>query len=202
MKINIIVAGVGGQGNVTAAYLLGVAALEAGFNVRVADVYGLAQRGGAVVSHVRIGRVYSPLIGKGEADVIVSLEPMEALRNAAKFVKREGVVLTNTYPIYPIEASVGEFQYPETGKLLKAMKKLAKTVVAINAQRLANEAGLPIAANIAMLGALAALEVLPFTAQHMRSVVEKYIPRFKEENLKAFNLGFRACGEVLSHRDR
>jgi len=197
-----MVAGVGGQGNVTAAYLLGVAALEAGFNVRVADVYGLAQRGGAVVSHVRIGKVYSPLIGGGEADVVVGLEPMEALRNAAKFVKREGIVLTNTYPVYPIEASIGEFQYPEIGKLLEAMGRLAKTVVAIDAQRLANEAGLPIAANIAMLGALAALEVLPFTAQHVRNVIEKYIPRFREENLRAFDLGFRACREFLGHGDR
>ncbi len=202
MKRNIIVAGVGGQGNVTAAYLLGVAALEAGLSVRVADVYGLAQRGGAVVSHVRMGKVYSPLIGEGEADVVLGLEPMEALRNAVKFVRQDGIVLTNTYPVYPIEASIGEFQYPGLGKLLEAMKELAKTVIAIDAQRLANEAGLPIAANIAMLGALAALEVLPFPAQHLREIVERHVPRFKEENLKAFDLGFKACREVLGHGDR
>ncbi|MEM2743420.1 MAG: 2-oxoacid:acceptor oxidoreductase family protein, partial [Candidatus Methanomethylicaceae archaeon] len=121
MELNIIIAGVGGQGNVKAAHILGLAAMKAGYNVNVSDVYGIAQRGGAVLSHVRIGNVHGPLVEEHKADVILGLEPMEALRATAKYLKIGGIVVLNTRPIYPIEVTTGKMNYPDVNEMIKIM---------------------------------------------------------------------------------
>ena len=190
-ELNIIISGVGGQGNVKAAQIIGVAAIRAGYKVRISDVYGIAQRGGPVVSHIRIGQeIYGFLVEENKADIVLGLEPMETLRAVAKFLKVGGLVIMNTRPIYPVEVNIGKAIYPDVSMILSEISKVARSVVTLDATEVAKDAGLPIASNIVMLGVLAGSDVLPFQAELLKEAVKENIPRFLEENLRAFDAGF------------
>lgn len=190
-ELNIVISGVGGQGNVKAAQILGTAAIKAGYRVRISDVYGIAQRGGPVVSHIRIGEeVYGPLVEEHKADIVVGLEPMEALRAVAKFLKVGGMVIVNTRPVYPVEVNIGKASYPDVKEMVFIMEKIAGSVITLDATQVAKDAGIPIASNIVLLGVLAGSGMLPFQAELLKEAVRENIPRFLEENLRAFELGF------------
>ncbi|MCX8182409.1 MAG: indolepyruvate ferredoxin oxidoreductase subunit beta [Candidatus Methanomethyliaceae archaeon] len=190
LEINIIISGVGGQGNVKAAQILGAAAIKAGYKVRISDVYGIAQRGGPVVSHIRIGQeIYGSLVEENKADIVLGLEPMEALRAVAKFLRVGGLVIMNTRPIYPVEVNIGKAVYPDVGEMLSAISKVAGWVITLDATEVAKDSGLPIASNIVMLGVLAGSGALPFEAELLRDAIKENIPRFLEENLRAFDAG-------------
>lgn len=196
--IEIIIAGVGGQGSVKAAQILGSAALRAGLKARVSDVFGISQRGGPVVSHVRIGnKVFGPLVSEHSADVIVGLEPLETLRAAIDFIKPGGTVLMSTRPHYPIEVNMGIARYPPVRDVINVLRSVAR-VIALDPLEVAERVGLPVAANVVMLGALAATEVLPFPTSTLKESVKENVPYAVDQNLKAFEMGYLEARKLLN----
>jgi len=189
-ELNIILAGVGGQGNVRGALILGTAAVKAGYRARVSDVYGIAQRGGPVLSHVRIGReIYGSMVEEHRSDIVVGLEPMEALRATSRFLRPSGTVILSTRPIYPVEVNTGKAQYPRLEEILAVIGKASRKIVTLDATKVAEEAGIPIAANIVVLGVLAGLGILPFSELALKDAIRENIPRALEQNLRAFEAG-------------
>lgn len=188
--LNVIIAGVGGQGNVRSAQILGSAAVKAGFRARVSDVFGIAQRGGPVLSHIRIGtEIYGSMVKEHSADVVVGLEPMECLRAVSKFLKPGGIAIMSERPIYPVEVNTGKMEYPKIGEMLRMIKDVASKVIVLDATKVAEGFGIPIAANVVMLGVLAGTSILPFPPDLLKESVREVIPRSIEANLKAFDAG-------------
>ncbi len=192
MRINIHIVGVGGQGILTASKILANAALAEGLNVIMSEVHGMAQRGGVVESSVRIGDVHSPIIGNGKADVILSFEPLEAYRALDK-ANGNTKIVTNIEPMVPFTVTIGEGQYPPVAMMLEGMKKVTPYVHSFDAFALAREAGTEKAANVVMLGALSALDILPISPEKMKEMVGFTVPaKFRDVNMKAFDLGYKA----------
>ncbi len=190
MKVGIVYAGVGGQGVLTASSIVGKAALLSGMNVVMSEVHGMAQRGGIVVTEMKIGEAKSPLVGNGEGDIIVGFEPVEAYRVLHK-AHRGSYVIVNTEPIIPTTVSLEGENYPKVEELLKSMKEL--NVIAIPATELARKAGNAIATNIVMLGALSRVPVFPISKDKLVEAIKATInPRYHEMNLRAFELGYEA----------
>ncbi|MBQ9633172.1 MAG: indolepyruvate oxidoreductase subunit beta [Lachnospiraceae bacterium] len=184
---NIMIVGVGGQGSLLASKLLGHLLLASGYDVKVSEVHGMSQRGGSVVTYVRYGeKVYSPVIDEGEADCIVSFELLEAAR-WMRFLKKDGVIVTNTQTIDPMPVITGAAEYPDG--LVDKMKAAGVRVDAIDALALAREAGSVKAVNLALLGRLSRyFEEIP--AERWQESIEACVPpRFLELNKKAFVLG-------------
>ncbi|HDS45759.1 MAG TPA: indolepyruvate oxidoreductase subunit beta [Methanomicrobia archaeon] len=194
---DIIVVGVGGQGVILLAHVIGKSALKAGYSVRGAETHGMAQRGGSVITHIRIGCIYGPLVPPGGADILVALEPAEALRYAHYLVK-DGVVLVNTNPILPVTVTTGRATYPPLDELCAPLQYISKTVKAVNATELAIDAGTPQAMNVVMLGLLAAYLPLPEELL-LETLAESIKPKYLAMNKRAFELGKQAC---LSERVR
>lgn len=190
MKQDIILAGVGGQGILSIAFVIDNAALADGLQFKQAEVHGMAQRGGAVQSHLRLSsdRIWSDLIPKGEADLILSVEPLEALRYF-DYLKPDGIAVTSSTPYKNIP------DYPDLGKVLAAVRKAKRSVI-VDSERIAKEAGTSKAQNIVMLGAASPFLVLK--EESLRSLIEILFkprgPAVVEANLKAFELGRRAAG--------
>lgn len=191
MKVGIVYAGVGGQGVLTASSIVGKAALLSGLNVVMSEVHGMAQRGGIVVTEMKIGReVKSPLLGSGEADIVVGFEPVEAYRILHK-AHPGSYVVVNTEPIIPTTVSIQGERYPEVKEIIEKMKDLK--VISLEATELARQAGDAIATNIVMLGALAKIPVFPIKKETLIEALKSTInPRYHEMNLKAFELGYNA----------
>ncbi|KYK29801.1 hypothetical protein AYK20_00260 [Thermoplasmatales archaeon SG8-52-1] len=190
-KINIILTGVGGQGVITAANILGKAALKEKVNVFVSEVHGMAQRGGSVNCSVRMGNVSGPLVSSGTADVILSTEPIEALRYI-QYSNKETKIITDINPVIPYTVSVGEEKYPEINEVFNELNKYGK-LYKIDAVKISKDAGALITKNIVMLGALAATDVLPFKSEKLLETILENIPaKFKDINKKAFEGGLKA----------
>ena len=193
---NIIIGGVGGQGNVLASQILGEMLVSQGYVITIGETYGASQRGGAVMSHLRISTKdqFSPLIPEGQCDLLVSLEPVEALRILDAYGNPRVMTLLNTRPIHPIDVISGNATYPEVSRVISKIKELSRRVWTLNATEIALEMGDPIFSNIAMLGALCAIGVLPIHRQGFESIIRDLLPsRLLEENFKAFDKG----GEVV-----
>ncbi len=196
--VNVVVAGVGGQGSILASHLLAEAALKDGREVKLAETFGAATRGGSVMAHVRVGEVWSPMMMEDEADAVISMEPLEALRVGIKFLKPGGWVLLNTRPWYPVDVAVGRVQYPSTESIVDNLKKLDARVLPIDATELALQAGNSRAANTVMLGGLFVLGVLDISeASLFDAMAERWPDRLVEINHKAYNLGYRAVAESM-----
>ncbi len=150
MNKNIIIAGVGGQGILTIATILDLAAMNAGLNIKQAEVHGMSQRGGAVQTHLRISdsEIHSDLIPLGQADLILSVEPLEALRYIP-YLKPEGAIVTSDEPF----KNIGN--YPDENAVFEEIKKTTKDVIFVDAKKIANQLGNPKSSNIVMLGAAA-----------------------------------------------
>ena len=190
-KTNIVLTGVGGQGVITAANILGKAALKAKINVFVSEVHGMAQRGGSVNCSVRMGNVSGPLVATGTADVIISTEPIEALRYI-QYSNSSTKIITDITPVIPYTVSVGGEEYPDVKTVFKELSKYGK-LFKIDAVKIAKDAGALITKNIVMLGALAASDVLPFKSEILLETILENIPKkFKDINKKAFEGGFKA----------
>ena len=187
---NVILAGVGGQGVLLFAEILGEVAVKAGYNVRVSEIHGMAQRGGAVVSDVRIGeKAVSPTVLEGTVDVIVGLEPMEALRNI-KFANAKTLVLVNTAVVKP-SGIPQDVQYPPLERIVEKIRLFTKNIVTIDAANIAKSLGNTNVLNVVMLGALAASRKLPLKPEIIRDGIRDSVSeRFVEINLKAFDAGF------------
>jgi indolepyruvate ferredoxin oxidoreductase beta subunit len=189
---NIIITGVGGQGNVLAARLLAVAALEAGMEVSVGDVFGLTQRGGSVASHVRWStqRRLPPLVPKGQLDVLVAFEPLEALRMQTQYGRRDTVVLVNNQPVLPIGVQAGRFDYPDWQILAETIDKISGRVWMVPGSRAARELGNIQVLNVIMIGSLFASGVTGLNHEDFEAVIVSQIPKkYASLNLKAFRRG-------------
>ncbi len=189
---NVIITGVGGQGNVLASRLLGGMMAAKGCLVTIGETFGASQRGGSVMSHVRISgkAVSSPQIPKGRADVIVSLDPAEAVRVLAGYGNPETVLLTNTHPVYPVGVIKGELDYPPVDELRDAVKSVVSASYFVDATERALALGNPILANIVVLGALGGLGVVPFNRDDFkRAIAIRLAPHLLPINLQAFDAG-------------
>lgn len=189
---NLIITGVGGQGNVLASQILGQLLVNKGYTVTVGETYGASQRGGSVMSHMRVSvrDQFSPLIPEGQADLVIGLEPTEVLRVLAPYGNPGTMVLLNTRPIHPIDVIAGDVRYPELGDLLERIRALSARMWTLNATEIALEMGDPIFSNIVMLGALSALEVLPIDLEGFKTVAGQLVSANRvEDNLLAFQRG-------------
>lgn len=196
---NVIIGGVGGQGNVLASQILGEMLVSQGYVITIGETYGASQRGGAVMSHLRISAKdqFSPLIPEGQCDLLVSLEPVEGLRILDAYGNPRVMTLLNIRPIQPIDVISGNATYPEVSKVISKIKELSKRVWTLNATQIALEMGDPIFSNIVMCGALCAIGVLPIDRQGFESIIRDLLPsRLLEENLKAFDKGKEVVQEI------
>ena len=186
---DIILAGVGGQGILSIAFVIDNAALKEGLNVKQAEVHGMAQRGGAVQSHLRLSsdRIWSDLIPKGGADLILSVEPLEALRYL-DFLKPQGRIVTSSNPFINIT------DYPDQESVLARIREIPGSVV-VDAEKLAKEAGSSRAQNTVMLGAAARHLIVAEDSlkDYIRVLFEKRGEKILLANMKAFELGGRAA---------
>lgn len=186
-QTNILIVGVGGQGTLLASVLLGNLGLEKGYDVKLSEVHGMAQRGGSVVTHVKISEdtVNSPLIEEGDADVIIAFEELEAYR-WLPYLKKDGTIYVNTQKILPMPVIQGQAKYPEN--IMEVLEASAGTVKAFDALAIAEECGSVKAVNVVLLGA--ASKDLPFDEGSWIKVIEENVkPKFIELNKKAFAMG-------------
>ncbi|MBQ8795693.1 MAG: indolepyruvate oxidoreductase subunit beta [Clostridia bacterium] len=186
MNKSIMIVGVGGQGSLLASKLLGKLLMNEGLDVKVSEVHGMSQRGGSVVTYVRCGeKVYSPVIDKGGADCIVSFEKLEAAR-WVEYLKKDGVIITNTQQIDPMPVITGAAVYPEN--ILEELKEKVK-VDELDALSLATEAGSAKAVNIVLMGRVAKYFDISYD-KWINAIETTVAERFVELNKKAFELGY------------
>ena len=189
---NVIVTGVGGQGNVLASQLIGAVLVDLGYKVTIGETYGASQRGGSVMSHVRISKnhQYGPLIPPRSADLIMALEPSEAARVLAQFGNPLTVSVVNSRPVHPVDVISGQIAYPAIDDLLEKIKSLSNKTYFINATDKALELGNPILANIILIGAVAGAGILPITEDRLEQSIVDYLSADKVEiNRTAFRIG-------------
>lgn len=187
---NIMIVGVGGQGTLLASKLLGAVLLGQNYDVKVSEVHGMSQRGGSVVTYVRFGeKVYSPIIDKGEADIILSFELLEAAR-WLEYLKPGGQIIVNTQRMEPMPVIIGAAEYPEN--IVDKMENSGAKVDAMDFLAIANEAGSSKAVNIALMGRLS--NYFPDIDDAVwDEAIEKIVPaKFLELNKKAFKMGKNA----------
>ena len=187
---NIMIVGVGGQGTLLASKMLGYVLLQQGYDVKVSEVHGMSQRGGSVVTYVRYGKkVYSPVIDKGEADVIISFEKLEAAR-WLEFLKKDGTIIPNTQEVEPMPVITGAAAYPEN--LIEKMQAAGAKVDAKDFLSIAQEAGSAKAVNIALMGRLSTY-FSEISDEQWQDAIEKIVPpKFLDLNRKAFEAGRNA----------
>ena len=185
-NINIMIVGVGGQGSLLASKLLGRIFLDNDYDVKVSEVHGMSQRGGSVLTYVRVGeKVYSPIIDKGEAEYVISFEILEAAR-AMDFLKADGRIITNLQEINPMPVVAGKTVYPEN--LAQKIKDEGFSIDAFDALSLAEEAGSSKAVNLVLMGRLS--KHFDFPEDEWIGTIEKSVPeKFLEMNKRAFLLG-------------
>ena len=183
---NIMIVGVGGQGTLLTSRILGGLAIAGGYDVKLSEVHGMAQRGGSVVTFVRYGdKVAEPIVEEGQADVIIAFERLEALRYA-HFLKKDGVLIINDWRIDPMPVVIGAAQYPEDiiGTLSKDYK-----VYTVNATEEAKKLGNSRVFNLIVLGIAA--QHMDFTKEQWYEVIEKTVPeKTIEINKQAFDVGY------------
>jgi indolepyruvate ferredoxin oxidoreductase beta subunit len=192
---NLIIAGVGGQGNILASQVVAQAALTEGLNATIGETYGVSQRGGSVMSHVRLtaGTPVGPLIPQGEADLLVGFEPVEALQVAMDFGSPRTHVILNPRPVYPIGVLSGDLAYPPVERILDLLQRHVAVLRTVPATDIAREAGEIRSMNLVMVGALAAAGLLPMKKEtYVEAIREQFRGSALEINLRAFEHGYEA----------
>jgi indolepyruvate ferredoxin oxidoreductase beta subunit len=193
--LNLIICGVGGQGNILIASLLAASLNRKNYHVTVGDTFGAAQRGGAVFSSVRISslRPYGPLIPKGRAHIILGLEPLETLRLLIQYGNPDVICLTNTYPIYPVGVMAKNLRYPNFKELERSIAELSKFAYFVKATEMAVKLGMQISMNVIMLGALIGSKQVPLKKRDIEEEMRKTFPSSRLKiNLRAFEAGINA----------
>jgi indolepyruvate ferredoxin oxidoreductase beta subunit len=187
-KLDILVTGVGGQGVVLASDIIGETALAAGFDVKKTDTLGMAQRGGSVVSHVRLAeKVWSPLIKEGEVDLLLAFEKLEAAR-WSHYLKPGAIAIVNSYEQPPLSVSLGQEKYPDDDAIKTALQRRTDKIYFIDANRLAKELGNVRTLNILMLGCFSAFA--PIDVAVWKESISRRLPEnIREINLAAFTMG-------------
>jgi len=192
MKMDVVISGVGGQGNIFASLVISEYAMKKNLTVIGAETIGAAQRGGAVVSHIRIadGEIFSPIISRGQADLLIGMEYVELLRHM-RLLNPKGMYLLNAMKIPTVLNNMALDEYPETEDILKAIRKYCPKGYVVEASATAKKLGNVQMTNVVMLGALT--KVVPFFEyQEMKLLVTSNSPtRFKEANVKGFEEGYQ-----------
>ena len=186
MSKNIMIVGVGGQGTLLASRILGNVVISEGYDVKVSEVHGMSQRGGSVVTYVKYGdKVYSPIIDRGGADIVLAFEMLEAYR-ALPYLKKGGRMIANTQKIDPMPVITGKMEYPKDIE-----KKLSEKVdlITADALSLAERAGNIKAVNVVLIGLLAKSSEIPYE-KWVKAIETTVPPKFLEVNKKAFDLGY------------
>ncbi|MEN3046282.1 MAG: indolepyruvate oxidoreductase subunit beta [Candidatus Hydrothermales bacterium] len=186
-EFNIIISGVGGQGIILSSEILALTAMESGFDVKKSEVHGMAQRGGSVVSHVRIAKkVYSPLIEKGKGDILLSFEKAETLRWVHYLKKNSPIIIVNDLELVPPIVSLGLEEYPKNVE--ETLRKITEKLYFIPAVDLAEKIGNARSFNILLLGVLSTF--LPFEEKIWEKVIRENSPtEYSEINVRAFKKG-------------
>ncbi len=186
MTKKIMIVGVGGQGTLLASRILGNTVINEGYDVKVSEVHGMSQRGGSVVTYVKYGdEVYSPIIDKGEADIILAFEMLEAYR-AIPFLKKDGKLIVNTQEIDPMPVITGAMKYPEN---IEEKLKAKLDVTLVDALSLAEKAGNFKAVNVVLIGVMAKSTDIAYE-KWIETIKTTVPPKFLDINLEAFNLGY------------
>ena len=189
---SIIITGVGGQGNVLASRVLGGMFVNKGYKVTIGETFNASQRGGSVMSHLRLSKnsTWSPQIPLSKADMIVSLEPVEAIRVLSAYGNPDVVFLSNIRPIYPVNVIKGEVAYPDLPDLEASVRDLIPGAIFIDATREAVTLGNAILVNIIMLGAIQGLGILPMDREDFRMAIgQRVAAKQVEINMQAFDIG-------------
>lgn len=186
MTKSLLLVGVGGQGTILVSKILSEGLLEEGYDVKMAEIHGMSQRGGSVTTQIRFGdKVYSPTVNKGDADVLVSFEKIEALRYIP-MLKKNGTLIINEEEIWPLTVLAGLEEYPEG--VMEEIKEKLDNIVSVDARKIAEEIGEPRSANIVMLGLM--VKALGIDKIDWVSKIKEFLPeRFHEANIEAFQKG-------------
>jgi len=188
----IVFVGVGGQGNLLATRLLGEACLAAGISAVASEIHGMAQRGGIVESALVMG-ARSPIVSKGEADILLGFEPLETLRALNK-CNNNTVVITNIHPLPPFTVATGHGVYPDICKITDLIRENIGSLITLDGDELAARAGNPLSLNMVMLGTLIGSKLIPLDEDLLRETISKTTKQaFLESNLKAFDFGIAAA---------
>ena len=198
-EINIIICGTGGQGVVLVSELLGTAAVKGGVAVKGSEVLGMAQRGGSVFSNLRLGGdVIAPMTPEGKVDVIIAVEPSEALRNMQYLVKN-GVVVLNTTTVIPYTVYLGKSGYPTQDQMINKLKEITNRIITLDANALAKHAGSAQAANVVMLGALFGTGLMPVPDECAKeAILGHFNAKVGAINITAFGLGYDLVKKALA----
>jgi indolepyruvate ferredoxin oxidoreductase, beta subunit len=193
-ELNIIIAGVGGQGVVLLSEILGNAAVRDGLKVRGSEVLGMAQRGGSVFSNIRVGTdVDAPMTADGKCDVLMGVEPSEALRNI-QYLNKKSIVVLNIRKVIPSTVSMGKCTYPEIEQITAKLKAASGRVITMDAAEIAEKAGNRQTANVVMIGALFGCGNIPIKIETVKACIKERVPaKALETNLKAFDMGRETC---------
>jgi len=187
---NIYISGVGGQGIIKTSTVIGEAAMKSSMPVVMSEVHGMAQRGGGVSTELKIGNAYSPIIENGSADLLISFEPIEALRAIPKISGKTSVIV-NKSPIYPFNLRTSEISYPDITATLDELENKSMKVYAIEADRIAKESGHLLSMNMVMLGGAVAVKGFPLKKKIILDSMKANLPeKSLDINMKAFEHGF------------
>lgn len=200
-SMNLVIAGVGGQGNVVASDIVASALSRQGYLVSVGETFGASQRGGSVMSHVRASRTVrpGPLIPKGLVDVVLGFEPLEALRVLTDYGRGTTRVVVNPRPVYPLAVQVGEATYPDLDELLATIGRIAADVLVVEGTDLARQAGDVRAQNLAMVGGLVGSGWLGLEASAVEDILgERFSETLLTLNRGAFHRGLRAARSLAA----
>ena len=197
-EFNVLITGVGGQGVILMSELLGNAAVKDGLKVRGSEILGMAVRGGSVTSVIRFGDdVYGPLIPAGKCDVLIGMEPSEALRNIS-CLSKTSIVIVNIAITIPFTVSIGQSSYPSLEDIFANLFDASGGLIKLDAAGIAREAGSLLTSNIVMLGALFGTEKMPIKTETMKAIIQHHFPaKTIPVNIKAFELGYKASYKTV-----
>lgn len=186
-KLNIMIVGVGGQGTLLASRILGNVALKKSYDVKVSEVHGMSQRGGSVVTYVKLGeKVYSPIAEKGDVDILLAFEELEALR-WVEYLKDGGMLVVNEQKIDPMPVIMGKARYPQN--ILNKIKEECKNVISVDALRMAKDCGNIKTVNTVLLGLIA--KHTSIEKEAWLKTIEEVVPqKYRDVNIKAFEAGY------------
>ena len=189
--LSLVVIGVAGQGNVVTSFLICNALVKEGYLVTFGQSYPAQQRGGPVINYIRVSREIqaSPIIPQGCADVIVAMEPVEAMRMLNQYGNPDVITMVNPRPIQAIDTAGVGTKYPSLDKLMEDIKELSARMWVVNATEEAQKLGNPIMANVILVGALVGSGILPLDRKSVEPVLQERFPKAFEINMKAFNKG-------------
>ena len=194
--LNLIICGIGGQGNIRVSRMIGKILNGKGYFVNIGETFGAAQRGGSVFSSMRVSekKNYGPLIPEGRAHLVLSLEPLEALRILGTYGNPEVSCIVNKQSVLPVGVLAGAFEYPNSDRLQETIRKLSRNYWAVDATSLAMALGAPIVANIIMLGLLAESDIIPVDIEDVQQEIKSSFPASVVDlNLRALDAGARAA---------